>query len=146
MLTLTLFFTDSVFEDSFLPSSFYFNTCGPLLSIKRNYDFILKISITILFIHVNFFLKKKLLEQKGKYRKQGLFLKGGYNFSSFSDSFIGLGWVWETFKIDNTKRSFIFELGPDLFFNHWLDDPLKSQYSGNKIYFSIYFMFFKLII
>lgn len=87
---------------------------------------------------LNVFLSDKLLEHKGKYRKQGLFLKGGHSFSSFSDSIIAVGWANETFRINNPSHSFIFELGPGASFNHWVDDPANYLYTANKVTFLIY--------
>ena len=86
----------------------------------------------------NFFLGSKLKEYKGKYKKHGIFLKGGHSFSSFSDSFVGVGWVSETFRIPNSKKSFIFELGPGVLISHWVDDPENYRYSGQPVSFLIY--------
>ena len=96
---------------------------------------------------INYIMNRKLKEYKGKYKKHGVYFKGGHSFSSFSDSFLSAGWAVETFKINKSNRSFIFELGPAVFFNHWVTESDFFPYKTNKvspvIFFNLHWNWYK---
>lgn len=89
-----------------------------------------------------FSLGQKFKESKRKSNSNGIFLKGGHSFGTFSESLIAGGWALETFRENSPQRSFVFELGAGLNFRHWVDDPFL--FIQNDIPNTAFIIFWKL--
>jgi hypothetical protein len=63
---------------------------------------------------------------KNKVVLNGMSVKGGYCISKIKNSMIAINWAHETFKKDNKKRSFIFELGLGLVF--WNQSDFEENF------------------
>jgi len=59
----------------------------------------------------NIFLNRSFDYSRGKLKLDGISLKAGYSFANYPESIFAVGWAHESFKKENKKRSFIFELG-----------------------------------
>lgn len=89
----------------------------------------------LLSLGTNFYLGKSFKEKKQKIKLNGITVKGGAGFGSFNTTFFAVGWINESFKKKNKKKSFSLELGPGLLYT----------YCGNKhvedLSFMVYWKF-----
>lgn len=98
----------------------------------------------VLSLGVNYYMGKYFKSKKQKIKLNGITIKGGVGTGDFYTYFIGGGWINESFKKLNTKKSFNLELGPGFFFTE--DENSENENSYNRtlgLYWKVQWNWFK---
>jgi hypothetical protein len=69
----------------------------------------------------NFYFKKKFKSTSQKVKLNGITLNAGVGTGGYEILFFGGGWIHESFKKFNYKKSFTLELGPGILYT-WFND------------------------
>lgn len=81
----------------------------------------------VLSLGSNFYLGKHYKEKKQKIKLNGITIKGGIGMGEFNTLFAATGWIHESFKKRNKKKSFTLELGIGLIYTEF-------SAKGNNLY------------
>ncbi|MDA3930068.1 MAG: hypothetical protein PF541_14050 [Prolixibacteraceae bacterium] len=87
----------------------------------------------------NYFFGSKYISAKNKIKRNGIGLKAGHSFGSYSQSFVSANWVLENFKQKSPNKSFIFELGLGVIASK---SDLYSEDLGPLIYWKCHWCFY----
>jgi len=120
----------------------------PIVLLDNTDDISIKGSI-LLAGGVTYTISKKYKPSKRKVKFNGVFLKTGHGFSSFTENFIATGWHHESFRLGRKFKSIQFELGPGLLLSPWVNNNKHRNYRNNvsessfMIYWKISWNFIK---
>ena len=77
----------------------------------------------------NLYLKKHFKEKSNKVKLNGLTSKAGIGIGGYNSFYFAFGWIHESFRKANPKKSFTFELGPGINF--------QEVYANSQYYHSV---------
>lgn len=91
----------------------------------------------------DFYFERHYKERKQKIISNGITIKGGIGFGEFNTGSIAIGWIHESFKAANKKKSLTFELGPGLVFTDFNRNNLYYSNSILGIYWKVQWNWYK---